>query len=238
MHQKLIRSLPLTFVVIMLFGPVRNILSAQHPYDWHKAGNNTREYEVGEAQLTHPGPSRWSSALYVKSITPSPAGFGTLIQKIDADDYLGERLRMTAYVKTENVRGDGVGMWMRVDGKKQPSLSFYNMCDKPITGTTDWKKYEIVLDVPKKSEAIFYGLLLHGTGQAWLQDVKFEIADRKAPISKIPGNGCSVFRPLHRSENSWAPWVGLLAWRRLVSEGWPGAKPDPESSITTLGPLV
>ncbi len=32
--------------------------------------------------------------------------------------------------------------------------------------------------------------------------------------------------------------VGLLAWRRLHSEVWPGAKPDPESSITTLGPLV
>jgi hypothetical protein len=31
--------------------------------------------------------------------------------------------------------------------------------------------------------------------------------------------------------------VGLLAWRRLASELWPGAKPDPESSITTLGPL-
>jgi hypothetical protein len=31
--------------------------------------------------------------------------------------------------------------------------------------------------------------------------------------------------------------VGLLAWRRLVSEVWPGAKLDPESPITTLGPL-
>lgn len=31
--------------------------------------------------------------------------------------------------------------------------------------------------------------------------------------------------------------VGLLAWRRLASEVWPGAKPDPESSITTPGPL-
>jgi hypothetical protein len=31
--------------------------------------------------------------------------------------------------------------------------------------------------------------------------------------------------------------VGLLAWRRLVSEVWPDAKPDPESSTTTLGPL-
>jgi hypothetical protein len=31
--------------------------------------------------------------------------------------------------------------------------------------------------------------------------------------------------------------VGLLAWRRLVSDVWPGAKPNRESCTTTLGPL-
>jgi hypothetical protein len=31
--------------------------------------------------------------------------------------------------------------------------------------------------------------------------------------------------------------VGVLAWRRVTSEVWPGAKPNPESSITRLGPL-
>jgi len=31
--------------------------------------------------------------------------------------------------------------------------------------------------------------------------------------------------------------VGFLAWRRVHSEVWPGAEPDPESSITTLGSL-
>ena len=31
--------------------------------------------------------------------------------------------------------------------------------------------------------------------------------------------------------------VGLLAWKRLVSQIWPGSKPDPESSMVTLGPL-
>ena len=31
--------------------------------------------------------------------------------------------------------------------------------------------------------------------------------------------------------------VGLLAWRRIVSDVWPGTKPDPESSTTALGPL-
>jgi len=31
--------------------------------------------------------------------------------------------------------------------------------------------------------------------------------------------------------------VGVLAWRRLVSDTWPGTAPDPESCTTTLGPL-
>jgi hypothetical protein len=31
--------------------------------------------------------------------------------------------------------------------------------------------------------------------------------------------------------------VAFLAWRRLTSDVWPGSKPDPESSITRLGPL-
>lgn len=165
----------------------------QHPFDWHKAGSNRTDYVTGEDSLqTHEGKTRWASALFIKSVSSSPAGFGTLIQKIGADDYQGERIRMTAWVKTENIDGDGVGMWMRVDGKSKP-LKFYNMCDKAITGTTDWQKYEIVLDVPKKSEDIFYGLLLHGTGEAWLQDVKFEIVDHNEPVSKLPRTGCPAF---------------------------------------------
>ena len=31
--------------------------------------------------------------------------------------------------------------------------------------------------------------------------------------------------------------IGILAWRRITSEVWPGAKPDPEAAITRLGPL-
>jgi hypothetical protein len=31
--------------------------------------------------------------------------------------------------------------------------------------------------------------------------------------------------------------IGLLAWRRLVSDTWPGTQPDSESCTTTLGPL-
>jgi hypothetical protein len=54
-------------------------------------------------------------------------------------------------------------------------LGFDNMRNRPIAGTNDWQKYEIVLDVPDNSTGVFYGVLIHGNGQAWLGDFSFEI---------------------------------------------------------------
>jgi hypothetical protein len=33
-------------------------------------------------------------------------------------------------------------------------------------------------------------------------------------------------------------FIGVLAWRRVTSEVWPSSRPDPESTITRLGPLA
>ena len=51
------------------------------------------------------------------------------------------------------------------------------MYDRPITGTTDWKKYEIVLEVPLNVSKLAYGALLSGTGQIWFDIIIFEIVD-------------------------------------------------------------
>jgi hypothetical protein len=55
---------------------------------------------------------------------------------------------------------------------------------RPIRGTTDWRKYEIVLDVPDDSAGIFFGLLLIGPrGKAWVDDLNLEIVDNKVPTT-------------------------------------------------------
>jgi hypothetical protein len=52
------------------------------------------------------------------------------------------------------------------------------MGDRAIKGTTDWKQYEVVLDVPKEGAAqIYFGVLLAGKGQVWVDDFKFEAVD-------------------------------------------------------------
>jgi hypothetical protein len=63
---------------------------------------------------------------------------------------------------------------MRVD-KESKKLAFDNMHDRPIKGSTDWKRYDVVLEVPQDATGIFFGVLLSGSGTVWLNGAKFEI---------------------------------------------------------------
>ena len=110
-------------------------------------------------------------------------GFGVLLQNSKPEKYLGKRVRMTGYLKTKDV-ADWAGFWFRVDqANSQQFLSFDNMQNRAIKGTTDWKKYEIVLDVPAEASNIAFGALLSGTGQIWVDEVKFEIVDNSVPVT-------------------------------------------------------
>jgi len=74
---------------------------------------------------------------------------------------------------------------MRVDGGEWKTLSFDNMEDRPIRGTNDWQKQSIVLDVPENSERISFGVLLDGTGDVWIDDVKLESVSEDVKVTSI-----------------------------------------------------
>lgn len=111
---------------------------------------------------------------YIRAKKARPAGFGTMMQMFKADNYRGKRMRLSAYVKSAGITG-WAGLWMRVDGPEYGKhLAFDNMGNRPIKGTTDWQKYEIVLDVAENATHVAFGILLEGKGQAWLSPFSFE----------------------------------------------------------------
>jgi hypothetical protein len=63
------------------------------------------------------------------------------------------------------------------------------MRDRPITGTRDWKIYDIVLDVPEDVVNIYFGFTLTGTGQAWFDDFQFEIVGPAFATTGSPVEG-------------------------------------------------
>ena len=141
------------------------------PKNWFKAGSDPDSYEMGIDK--NAGRSGGSAAI-ISSTEKKIKGFGTLMQNSLPGKYLGKRIKMSGYVKSENV-DSWAGLWLRVDGKDKASLSFDNMYDRAIKGTTDWKLYEIILDVPEGATNIAYGALLAGTGTIWFDDLKFDI---------------------------------------------------------------
>ena len=102
---------------------------------------------------------------------------GTFMQTISARNYLGKRVKFSGSVKTKDARF--VGLWMRVDDSLT-AVRFDNMRNRPISGTTDWKAYSVVLNVPENAVSISFGLLEVGTGEAWLSNVAFGETDAPA----------------------------------------------------------
>lgn len=148
------------------------------PDGWN--GGNTKDYDIGsDTNIFKDG----KTSATIKSRTQTPENFGTIVQSFSAESYLGKRVRMSAYVKADKITS-WAGLWMRVDGEgKDISLSFDNMQNRPIKGTLDWKKYEIVLDIPEASKFITFGILLDGPGQAWVDGFKFEVVSKEVPVT-------------------------------------------------------
>jgi hypothetical protein len=164
------------------------IMSYDMPKGWIAAGNKAQDYEMG----TDPGAGHnGKNAATIRSVRRKIEGFGTLMQTFAADKYKGKRLRLTGYIKAADVE-DWAALWFRVDGKTmnpvtgknvRKVLSFDNMSTRPITGTQDYTKCEIVLDVPDSATYIAYGALLDGTGQIWFDNLKFDVVTTDVPVT-------------------------------------------------------
>ena len=146
-----------------------------HPKDWGGGGAGYK-LEADEA-IKHGG--KVSGRIRFVESAPDSV-FATLTQCLKPEALRGKRVRYSGWMKSEKVEGDTswAGLWMRVDGKDDKVLSFDNMQDRGVKGTTDWKKYEVVLDVPTDATGFCFGFLLAGKGTLWGDDLSFEVVDK------------------------------------------------------------
>lgn len=188
------------FPCLLFFTILFLLLSFDLPIGWNiTQSTNVKSYQMG---LDKGAGLDGKNAATIKSIKKKPKGFGAMVQNSLADKYLGKRIRMTGLLKTKDV-SNWAGLWLRVDDKKSYNfLSFDNMkdgkTDRSIHGTTEWSKYEIVLDVPIDASILAYGALLVGKGQIWFDDFKFEVVENFVPTT---GNEKDVVMPLKEPVN-------------------------------------
>jgi hypothetical protein len=94
----------------------------------------------------------------------------------DVSKYLGKKMRVSAMVKTKGVPSYAQ-LSIRVMGRGFKYLIPESQGAKKIGGNSDWTKYETVVDVPQQTELFSNGVILHGPGTVWVDDIRWELVD-------------------------------------------------------------
>lgn len=131
-------------------------------------------------------------ALLIESIVPAEiigGQFATLMQSIDAADYRGRRLRLSAQLSGEGI--DQGAIWMRVDDAAGNTLAFDNLFSRGaegvVTGTLGWTERSIVLDVAPEAASLHFGAMLKGVGRLWARNIDLdEAGEADQPIAPHP----------------------------------------------------
>ena len=149
---------------------------------WILSGSHPFNYKMGiDREIFHKG----KGSGFLQSVTVHSKGeFATMMQEFKAEKYLGKRMKLSGFLKAKAI-DEFCGFWMRVDDALQDILQYDNMGDRPIVNDTEWNHYYIVLDVPKNSEVISFGVLLSGNGKVWIDELKFEEVDKNTPLTNI-----------------------------------------------------
>ena len=145
----------------------------EKPADWYVFGS--KEYST--ALDTNKAQSG-NNAVIIEYHGDSPT-FGAWAFNIPAK-YKGKTVKLSGYIKTENVTDGYAGLWMRID----PRVAFDNMHDRGVTGTTDWVKYDIELELNSNADQIVVGGLLAGKGKMWIDNLTVTIDG--TPLQEAP----------------------------------------------------
>lgn len=175
----------LGLISVSAFGqPAQSKAGPQMPKGWGKTGLEPQNYEMHvDTSVKRSGNA---SATLRSTASVTEEGFAAAIQSIRPDEFRGKRVRLSGHLKSEGVAGWG-GLWLRVDAADpMVTLDFDNMENRPVTGTSDWRKYDIVLDVPSEAEEIVYGFLLNGKGQLWADDLEIVAVGKEVVKTSRP----------------------------------------------------
>ncbi len=144
---------------------------------WEFISDTPEQYAVAmDAQTQHDG----HSTLRISSDSAPRTSTGKYARvESSIGQYVGHRIRVSAWIKAEGVVNDG-GIRIRVfdaDGKQIADDG--QRSHRPVRGTVDWKLYIAFANVPAEAVKIQWGVMLNGRGSMWVDvdSAKLEIVD-------------------------------------------------------------
>lgn len=115
--------------------------------------------------------------------------FGLVSQRIKADRFRGKRVRLTAFLRLDNVEAYGAGalremsgavLMLRSEGGGPMILD--DMRDRPLRGTKPWTEVSVEIDVPVTANVVEFAALLSGSGTLWADAFRLEVVVPRAAV--------------------------------------------------------
>jgi hypothetical protein len=141
------------------------------PGGWKATESTSGEYQVSvDHTIVHDG----RSSLFLRSLAAHPAGDVQVGQDFDAAPYRGKRMRVAGFFRAARIDGDAA-LRLGTTGSHQQT---------DVSGSLQWSRYEVVIDVPFDAESISLGVQLRGAGTLWVADLVFEQVPITVPLTK------------------------------------------------------
>ncbi|TDO22807.1 hypothetical protein [Pedobacter duraquae] len=116
------------------------------------------------------------------------SGKRSVVLGVDADDskghagiayalparYVGNELTLKAWLKHEDVL-NFVSLFISMTDSTGTEVQAATLDDKQLSGTKDWKLYELRLSIPANVKTIYVGGNIKGPGKLWIDDVQLLI---------------------------------------------------------------
>lgn len=182
--------------------PPGQVIVEIEPDDWSLSGMLGLHHKNGiDTSITYNG----KPSAYLKALSSEMNTYAELTNILsNAEEYAGKRIRFSAYVRSQDVQ-HLAGLWAQLDAISDEAPVFDGVQNRPIQGTTDWRKYSLTMELPQNATYVPVGLLLYGEGQVWIADARIELLDQNAPVLITPGSITTIYNPSFET--------GLVGWR-------------------------
>lgn len=190
-NQELMRYLYDKSVFLILFLSVNFITTKTRagnlpdsiPNGWRAGNRNGQDIVLGtDLLIKHTGRS---SGFIKRDPKPVPAN-GVMMQSIVADQYRNKRVRLSVYLKSEDVQSAHIFFTVQ---SPDSAIAYANTRNEAIHETTDWTLCQLTLDIPGNSRNMDFGVILFGQGVIWVDDCKLEIVDVSGPSDDMIAKG-------------------------------------------------
>lgn len=119
-----------------------------------------------------------NQSMQVISRSANSSNFASIYTLLPVHIFRGKKINLTAKIKIESPQNGNAGLWIKVSDEKKAVISFDNMKNQRIAGTTDWKEASLTMKISPNAEKIEIGGLFEGEGMAWFDDFNLTSDDK------------------------------------------------------------